>query len=187
MFFVAQRRFIGVSFACFKTGRRRIVLHDIVVPVEDPHVSIRTYFGMMGAAHFIAGHQIEGIGARIIGPVALQLRRLPRDALSVRRRTRPDSTTQQGSCERYTVRDLHPRITTVPIDLANLVSRGCEHIRIGNHFSAWWVTTFNPFVIPIGIGMKLLGLPFAVEPKISPSSLIPIPQVLLLVARMNSS
>ncbi len=35
--------------------------------------------------------------------------------------------------------------------------------------------------------MKSLGLPFAVEPKTSPSSLSPIPQVLLLVDRRNSS
>ena len=37
------------------------------------------------------------------------------------------------------------------------------------------------------MGMNTLGLPFAVEPKIRPSSVMPRPQVLLFVERRNSS
>src|SRR6185437_1391698 len=62
MFLVAQRRDVSGPLAGRETGRRWIVLDDVVVPVEYPHRAIGTDLGRDGGRPFVgAGQQIETI------------------------------------------------------------------------------------------------------------------------------
>ena len=44
MLFVAQISFVSITFSGFKTSRRGVMLHDEVVPIDDPYISIGAYF-----------------------------------------------------------------------------------------------------------------------------------------------
>src|SRR5579884_1075484 len=62
MLFIAQRGDISVAFAGLETGRRRIVLDDVVVPIENPDRPIGSDFCGYGGGPFIhAGQQVETI------------------------------------------------------------------------------------------------------------------------------
>lgn len=44
MLFVAQISFVSVSFSGFKSSRCGIVLHDKIIPIYDPYISIGANF-----------------------------------------------------------------------------------------------------------------------------------------------
>ena len=67
--FVTQVGLVGISFAGLEAGRRRVVLHDEVVPVDKPDVAIGPHLGGDGRSPFVvAGHQVPGIARAKAGP-----------------------------------------------------------------------------------------------------------------------
>ena len=63
VFFVAQFGFICISLTGFESAWRGIVLHDVVVPVDDPDVSVGSDFRHdRGSPLVVAGEQVERVG-----------------------------------------------------------------------------------------------------------------------------
>src|SRR5262245_7856270 len=62
MLFVAQVGFVGSAAAGAEAGGRWIVLHDVVVPVDEPDITVGANFSLNGARPFVvAGYAIPGI------------------------------------------------------------------------------------------------------------------------------
>src|SRR5439155_20552358 len=62
MLFVAEVRLIGSSLTRLEADRRRVVLHNVVVPIDDPDVAVRADLRHdWGGPLVIAGHQVERV------------------------------------------------------------------------------------------------------------------------------
>ena len=74
MALVAKRRLVGVPLTVLKAGRRGIVLNDVVVPIDHPHLAIRAHLGGDRRRPFVvAGEQIPGHPARETGAAGREL------------------------------------------------------------------------------------------------------------------
>src|SRR5262249_46984701 len=59
---ISQGRFIRVSFAGLEAGGPRVVLPDVVVPVDHPDVAVRPDFGHDWSGPLVAaGQKIPGV------------------------------------------------------------------------------------------------------------------------------
>ena len=71
---VAERRLVGVPLAVLEAGRRGIVLDDVVVPIDHPHLAVRAHLGGDRRRPFIvAGEEIPGHPAREAGAARREL------------------------------------------------------------------------------------------------------------------
>ena len=65
--------FVGCADAVAETGGRRVVLDDVVVPVEDPDVAVRADFGHDRRAPFVAaGDEVHRAVRTIAGAIPLE-------------------------------------------------------------------------------------------------------------------
>src|SRR5260370_14648064 len=72
MLLIAQLRLIGAALASLPTLRRWVVLHDVVVPVDHPHLAVGADLRHDGRCPFIvAGEQVPGIARAEAGAVRL--------------------------------------------------------------------------------------------------------------------
>ena len=71
---VAQGGFVGVPLAVLEAGRRGIVLDDVVVPIDHPHLAVRAHLGGDRRRPFVvAGEEIPGHPAREAGAAGREL------------------------------------------------------------------------------------------------------------------
>ncbi len=147
---VSQVTFVRVALTGLEALRRRVVLNDKVVPVENPDVSVRPDLGHDRCRPFVvAGRQIQRAGRAIPGSVALQYKG-------------PDQLAGWTADERRAVppllRVIPCRIQSVPaacrvaavlIDLPHLVADRLELIRVGDRVQHFRSPTPNSFVVPV--------------------------------------
>ncbi len=73
VFLVAQIAFVGVAFASFESLWCWIVLHDVVVPVQNPDGSIGANFGHDRSTPFVVtGQKVDRAGGCVVGTVTAQ-------------------------------------------------------------------------------------------------------------------
>ena len=71
---VAQGGFVGVPLAVLEAGRRGVVLDDVVVPIDHPHLAVRPHLGGDRRRPFVvAGEEIPGHPARESGAAGREL------------------------------------------------------------------------------------------------------------------
>ncbi len=73
MFLVTQVGLVGISFAGFEAPWRGIVLNDVVVPIDDPNIAVRSHLRHdRGGPLVVTGEQIERAGGTEIAAIGFQ-------------------------------------------------------------------------------------------------------------------
>src|ERR1700736_5184131 len=73
---VAQLSLVGVTLAGLPSRRRRVMLHDVVVPVDHPNLAVGPDLGQDGRGPLVsAGEQVPGVLRAEARAVGLDLKR----------------------------------------------------------------------------------------------------------------
>ena len=185
--FVAQRGFIGAAFAGFEAARDRIVLDDVVVPVDEPERAVGPDFGGDRSSPFIIGSECVKVvasgEARAIG-LHDELAEQMAGGLALEGNTIPIFGRKgAGGVKRVACAG---SVCAVLIDLADFFGDGIETRGVGHGRQPANRQAADLFVIAVGNVKVETGLLLAVEPKTRLSSESPRPHVLLLLEPRNS-
>ena len=148
--FVSQSRLVGIAFACLESGGRRIVLDDVVVPVQYPHVPVRADLGHDRRGPFVvAGQQIHGAGRAEVGSVGFQQERT--DQLAGRAADERGAVPVLGRIPARGVQRVPRagRVAAVMIDLPDAVGDRPEQVRVGDAAQLFGAPAADPFVVPV--------------------------------------
>ena len=153
-----------------KSGRRRVVLHDVVVPIEHPHVAVGADLGHDRRRPFVAaGDQVHRARRAIAGAVAFEHEHADQVARRLADERRAVPPLLRIGARRVERVPGAGRVGAEIIDLPHLVGDGREP-RACRRSCAACRPTSRERARSSGsaIGMNTLGLPLAVEPKIKP-------------------
>src|SRR2546423_3784591 len=75
MGFVAEGGLVSIAFAGGKAARSRVVLDDVIIPINDPQHAIRADFGAdRGGPFVIAGGEVSAVMRGEIGSARLEVK-----------------------------------------------------------------------------------------------------------------
>ena len=148
--FVAERRLVGVALAVLEPVRRRVVLDDVVVPIEHPHGAVRSDLRHDGRAPFVrAGEEALFVPRHVVRALALQ----PEHA---------DQVTGGFGHKRHAVPEVlgiiacgvegmarTGGVAAVGIHLADLSGDGVEILPVGDGFHAAGGPAVDGFVVAV--------------------------------------
>ncbi len=130
---VSQVGHVGVSGTGLETAWRRIVLDDVVVPVDHPDISVGTDFGHDRRRPLVvAGEQVRGAAG--LEPCAVTIQHKRADQVPGRSGHKCGAIPVGLRIAAGRVQSMAGRggVAAVMIDLADLVGNRFEQVRVGN-------------------------------------------------------